>query len=118
MCMQDSVTALELLQPTTRSGHGGSRQGGARAGPPCSLLGLLGRTRTRGGARLLRSQLLQPCTDAATLQLRCAHPLAPRAHLSDTALVIAAWSSISPVSDKGCNQSINKSISHICLVQH
>ncbi|KAF8065536.1 wdr82 [Scenedesmus sp. PABB004] len=55
-----------------RRGAGGG--GGAGGGPPSplsgSLLGFLSHTATACGARLLRTNLLQPLTDVATLELR------------------------------------------------
>eukprot|EP00899_Mesostigma_viride_P011694 jgi/Mesvir1/20525/Mv12403-RA.1 len=55
-----SVESLELVPPT----------GASRATTSTTLLGLLDKSHTKGGARLLRSNLLQPLVDVKTIHAR------------------------------------------------
>ena len=80
-----TVQALELVAPS----DGGGCCGGG--GASC-LFALLNRTRTAGGARLLRASLLQPLRDAAAIDARLdavdeliapAPPPAPRPPVED-----------------------------------
>ncbi len=69
-----TIDALELVRPNTKGAPGGQRSGwGARKSKQystSSLLGFLDQTSTVPGARLLRTNVLQPLTSVATLEMR------------------------------------------------
>lgn len=67
-----TIDALELVRPNTRAGACAGGAGGSkgRARGATSLLSFLDQTSTVPGARLLRTNVLQPLTSVATLVMR------------------------------------------------
>lgn len=100
-----SSNGSHVADADTRSARGWRRnqqqqqqQGGQPGVPPssrrsCSLFGFLDHTSTTCGARLLRTNLLQPLTDITTLELR-----------QDSLQVCSSWSLQVPVVGSCCMQ--------------